>query len=123
MLVEPLPTRDSRPDVHPPRIIHPAPERLPMDLLTLYTFEDADGDEPTTYTTRDYVDAKAYAREHGYRVIENRFELADSEMIDDFTPPPHCGVCGAEMEDCCDGVTRCVECSPCPGCYSGPGPS
>lgn len=30
-----------------------------------------------------------------------------------------CDECGEPLDICCDGIKRCLECSPCPSCYDG----
>jgi hypothetical protein len=56
---------------------------------TVYTFE-APGiamDYPDAELwTRDYAEARAYARDKGYQVIANEYEWEDSSLIDDFMP-------------------------------------
>lgn len=52
----------------------------------VYAFE-TEGDAPATdFTTMDYLEAKAYASEHGYSLIARHFEYADSELIEDYRP-------------------------------------
>jgi hypothetical protein len=53
--------------------------------VAVYTFEDANGHEPGSYTTMNYDEACGYAERCGLRVIENVFEWADSEMVRDYT--------------------------------------
>lgn len=53
--------------------------------ITVYTFEDAAGNEYGCWHTQDYEQAKAYARLGRLRIIANAFEWSDSEMLDDFT--------------------------------------
>lgn len=53
-------------------------------MITVYTFEDANGSE-AGWTTGDYREARAYAAKHGYKVIANEYEWTDSEVVDDFT--------------------------------------
>lgn len=33
-----------------------------------------------------------------------------------------CDDCGEDMESCCHGIVRCLNCSPCLAHYDGPGP-
>jgi hypothetical protein len=54
--------------------------------VTVYTFEDGDGDEYGSFTTQDYAEAKAYAQDNRLCVIANEFEWADSHPLDDYTP-------------------------------------
>lgn len=53
---------------------------------------EADG-----FATEDYEEAKGRARECGLMVIDNTYEWADSEMIDDFTDTEPCDECGADI--------------------------
>lgn len=53
-------------------------------MLTLYTFERPGGEE-FTYTTTDPTEAERFGRARNARVIENRYEFNDSEMVWDFT--------------------------------------
>jgi hypothetical protein len=57
---------------------------------TVYTFEVPEG-KAMTYPddelwTRDYREADAYAREHGYMLIANEYEFEDSTLEADYTP-------------------------------------
>jgi len=54
--------------------------------LYVYTFEDGDGNSFGSWSTSDYEEAKGYAMENRYRVIANRYDWADSEVVNDFTP-------------------------------------
>lgn len=49
--------------------------------ITLYTFEDADGNEVGSYSTQSGPDAKDYARQYGYNVKANEYEFADSYLV------------------------------------------
>jgi hypothetical protein len=42
--------------------------------ITEFTFEDADGNEPDTFTTQDYAEAVEHARRGHLRVIANEYE-------------------------------------------------
>lgn len=52
--------------------------------ISLYSFEDADGVEPS-FTTQDFREAQRYARENNLKLIDNTFEWADSEVVEDNT--------------------------------------
>ena len=54
--------------------------------VTLYSFEDAEGNEPTCWTTFKADEAHEHAREHGYKLIANNFEYTDCETVADYTP-------------------------------------
>jgi hypothetical protein len=69
---------------------------------TVYTFEAGPG-VTMSYPddelwTRDYGEARDYARVKGYQVIGNDYEFEDSELIDDFTPAVECAFCGIVIE-------------------------
>lgn len=70
------------------------------DTLTLYSFEDKDGNEPDTFTTMDYQEAKVYAQENSLRVMANEYEWAEAVPVDDFTKGDavECPKCGEEIE-------------------------
>jgi magnesium-transporting ATPase (P-type) len=53
--------------------------------IEIYTFEDADGNPATDWHTQDYSEAHDHAAAHGYRLIANTYQWADSELIEDFT--------------------------------------
>jgi hypothetical protein len=53
--------------------------------LTVYAFEDGDGQEFGTFTTQDYPEAKSYAIRNGLRVVARNFEYSDTEYLDDYT--------------------------------------
>lgn len=53
--------------------------------IEVYSFQDADGDAATDWTTQNVTEAKDYARTHGYRLIANIYEWVDSEMVEDHT--------------------------------------
>lgn len=54
-------------------------------MITVYTVEGRDGKEDESFSTQDYEEAKAYARERGLRVIASEHEFSDSYPLDDFT--------------------------------------
>lgn len=56
-----------------------------MDRIEVYTFEDRDGNEFGTFTTRDIREAKEYARKYGLRIVARIFEYVDSELVEDYT--------------------------------------
>lgn len=64
-----------------------------MDIA-VYTFEDRDGNEQG-WQTQDYHEAETWASKNAMRVIENTYEWADSELVDDFT--------GGEEEEGAEG--------------------
>jgi sugar phosphate isomerase/epimerase len=43
-------------------------------MITVYTVEGRDGKEDESFSTQDYEEAKAYARERGLRVIASEHE-------------------------------------------------
>ena len=53
--------------------------------VTLYAFEDRDGNEFGTFNTLDYAEAKHYASANNLRVLGREFEYADTVYLDDFT--------------------------------------
>lgn len=61
-----------------------------MATVTLYTFEGgargSRGDDGDTYSTFDYEEAKARARQYGLAVVANEYEWSDSELLEDFRP-------------------------------------
>ena len=56
-----------------------------MATIDVYTFEDADGNEPFGFSTQDFAEARRFAAENRLRVICNQYEFADSYEVDDFT--------------------------------------
>ena len=46
--------------------------------LTLYSFEDKNGDESGCYTTQDFEEAKAHAMKYRLRLIENVYEWTEA---------------------------------------------
>ena len=53
--------------------------------LTLYSFEDADGNEYGTWTTQNYDEAKKYAARYRLRIIGNEYEWSEAVPLDDYT--------------------------------------
>lgn len=53
-------------------------------MMTLYTFEDEDGNQFGTFTTLDYREAKRYASEHGLLVVGNEYEWSEAVPLDDY---------------------------------------
>ncbi len=54
-----------------------------MDI-SVYTFEDADGNEAGSYKTQDFKEADAYAKKYHYRIIENIYEWTEAYPVDGF---------------------------------------
>lgn len=52
--------------------------------ITVYTFEDANGNEVGSYSTQSSADASDHARQHGYNVKANEYEFADSYLVDEW---------------------------------------
>lgn len=65
-----------------------------MAEISVYTFEDADGNEDGTYSTQNSREAEEHARKYELRVIENVYEWQEAVPVEgwDFT--------GAEMAEC-----------------------
>jgi hypothetical protein len=63
------------------------------DTLELYSFEDADGNESGTFTTREIEEAKQYAQDNGLRVIANVYEWSEA------VPVSGCDYTGADADD------------------------
>lgn len=57
-------------------------------MLTLYTLEDADGNEVGTFSTQDPYEASVYAREYRLKMIANEYEFSDSDVVEDHTGKP-----------------------------------
>lgn len=57
--------------------------------MSLYSFEDNQGNEEGTYTTTNFLEAKEYARRNKARIIEHVYEWSESVPVDrcDFTEP------------------------------------
>jgi hypothetical protein len=53
-------------------------------LIEIYTVECDEGHDSGTFTM-DYQDAKRDAQERKGKVVSNRYEFADSEMVEDFS--------------------------------------
>ena len=70
--------------------------------MTVYTFEAAEGrtmDYPDAELyTLDYQEARAYAQEKGYRLIENEYEWQESGLLEDYTPEVRCQYCDDVIE-------------------------
>lgn len=49
--------------------------------ITVYTFEDADGNEVGSQSS---ADAQDHARQYGYNVKANEYEFADSYLVDEW---------------------------------------
>ena len=65
--------------------------------LTVYTFE-VSGNRTMDYPdnelwTLDYQEARAYAQEKGYQLIENEYEWQESGLLEDYTPEVRCQYC------------------------------
>jgi len=50
--------------------------------ISVYTFEDKDGNEFGAYQTQDFEEAKRYAQEGSLRVIENVFEWSEAIPVE-----------------------------------------
>lgn len=55
-----------------------------MSSITVYTFEDADGNEVGTFQTQIAVEAKDYAQKYGYNVRANEYEYSDGYLVDEW---------------------------------------
>jgi hypothetical protein len=55
--------------------------------ITLYSFEDRDGNAVGSYTTQDYREAKWHASQYKLRLIENIYEWTEAVPVpgDDYT--------------------------------------
>ena len=53
--------------------------------ISVYAFEDADGNEFGAFTTQDYEKARAYAIRNGLRFVARDFEFSGTEYLDDYT--------------------------------------
>jgi hypothetical protein len=51
--------------------------------IEVYAFEDKDGNEDGTFTTRDIEEAKRHARKDRLRMMARVFEYTDSELVED----------------------------------------
>ena len=83
-------------------------ESLPVLLRRLSEMDDLDDDSDTLVS--DILETIGIDVESACFTI-----IPDNEL-------PTCDDCGAELETCCDGIERCLECKPCPACYDGGGP-
>ena len=52
-----------------------------MSTLTLYGFEDADGNESGTFTTMIPGEAEKYARKYRLRVVAMEYEYSESTVV------------------------------------------
>jgi hypothetical protein len=52
--------------------------------ISVYAFENKDGESVTDWTTQDYEEAKGYAMENSCRLIERIFTYSDSELLEDY---------------------------------------
>ncbi len=53
--------------------------------ISVYGFEDADGNEFGSFTTQNYEEAKRYASANSLRIVARHFEFSDTEYLDDYT--------------------------------------
>lgn len=60
------------------------------ETVSLYGFEDEEG-ASTGWTTRYWQEAEEHARRFHLRVIEYKYEYADSSVVADFTATPVAG--------------------------------
>jgi hypothetical protein len=60
-----------------------------MGEISVYSFEDANGDDHGTFTTMKWDEAKEYAQRYGLRVIENVYEWTEAVPVPgfDFSQP------------------------------------
>ena len=79
-----------------------------MSTITVYTFEDENGNEAGSFSTQDPCEAEAYARRATYNVRANEFEYSDGYPVPEWQfadllkpqgPAPLCG-CGARHWHC-----------------------
>lgn len=54
--------------------------------VLIYSFEDADGDPETDWTTTEYGEAKRYALDNQCRLVENTYRWYDSVTLEDYCP-------------------------------------
>lgn len=59
-----------------------------QSTISVYSFEDADGNEIGTFTTMNYTEACDYAKAACARVRDNEYEYADSTIVADYTDHP-----------------------------------
>lgn len=57
--------------------------------ITLYTFEDRDGQPVELESFHSFDEANDYAQVHSLRIVQETYEYTDSVMIADFTVEPH----------------------------------
>jgi hypothetical protein len=65
--------------------------------ITVYTFETENDEVATDYETQSLEEAHVFAKENGYSLIANEYELADSELIEDYRPGHNLD--GTKIED------------------------
>jgi hypothetical protein len=67
-----------------------------MAQISVYTFEDKDGNSDGVYQTQDFREAKQYAMDNSLRVIENVYEWSEAIPVEgaDFTQ----WVCEVDMD-------------------------
>ena len=73
--------------------------------VTLYTFEDRDGQPVELESFHGLDEANDYAQVHGLRLIQETYEYTDSVILADFTTK-ECSVCGGysgRMVGSCEG--------------------
>lgn len=77
-----------------------------MSSISVYAFETHGDETATEWTTQNYAEAEAYAKENGYSIIEREYEYSDSSLVADFreghdsTGEPVDGhVCGEDEEE------------------------
>lgn len=70
-----------------------------MATISVYTFEDADGNEQE-YSTQNSIEAKEYASKYNLRVVDNEYEWSDSSLVAewDFTEKPEALAAEAERK-------------------------
>lgn len=58
--------------------------------ISMYSFEDKDGEESGCFTTLNFRDAEEYARKYNLRIIENVFEWSEAIPVEggDYTNTP-----------------------------------
>lgn len=59
-----------------------------MSTLSVYSFEDKDGNEYGTWNTQNYQEAKEHAQKYELRLMENIYEWQERVPVegDDYTP-------------------------------------
>jgi len=74
--------------------------------ITLYTFEDRDGQPVELESFHSFDEANDYAQVHALRLIQETYEYTESMMVADFTVEPcehdwywlQCGKCGGSTQ-------------------------